>query len=253
MPNLPVRLFQLLIAGLSALALFAVQPAAAAPPARAHGAKHALPNSGANSANWLTKVTRTPEDGYMLGDPAAPVHLVAYISYTCPHCAEFEAEADAPLRIGMIGPGKGTYEIRPFLRNGLDIAASLLAECGPPSKFFGNTQALLAAQRTWLEPTGKLSEAQKGRWESPDFATKMRAIASDLGLYAIMERRGYSRAEMDHCLADRALADRIAKHTSDAAEKEFINGTPGFLINGLTLTGTYSWESLKPQLDARLR
>lgn len=206
----------------------------------------------AQTTNWNAKVTRTADDGYILGNPGAPLHLVAYISYTCPHCADFEQEAQAPLAIGMIGPGKGTYEIRPFLRNGLDVVASLLAECGPPSKFLGNTQLLLSKQKEWLEPIGKLTDAQKARWDAPDFATKMRAIASDLGLYTLMERRGYGRPELDRCLADKPLADRIAKHTQDAAEKEGINGTPGFLIDGSPLLATYTWESLKPQLDARL-
>lgn len=231
----------------SLLPLLAVALATAAPSAIAKPAVHA------QAANWIGKVTRTADDGYLLGNPAAPIKLVAYISYTCSHCAEFEAQALAPLGIGMIGPGKGSYEVRPFLRNGLDVMASLLAECGPPSKFFGNTQVLLAKQREWLEPVGKLTEAQKSRWENPDFATKMRAIAADLGLYTIMEQRGYSRPELDRCLADKPLADRIAKHTQDATDKDFVQGTPTFLVNGVPLAATYSWETLKPQLDARLR
>ncbi len=229
------------------LLLLAVSLALAGPQAMAKTA--ATP---AHTVNWNGKVTRTADDSYILGNPAAPVHLVAYISYTCPHCAEFEAEAFAPLGLGMIGPGKGSYEVRPFLRNGLDVVASLLAECGPPSKFFGNTQVLLAKQREWLEPMGKLTQAQKGRWEAKDFGTKMRAIAADLGLYAIMEARGYGRVELDRCLADKALADRIAKHTQDASDKEFVNGTPSFLIDGVPLAATYDWAALKPQLDARL-
>jgi protein-disulfide isomerase len=219
-----------------------------APPANARPAP-----APAHAVNWNGHVTRTADDGFILGNPAAPLHLVAYISFTCPHCAEFEAESFAPLGIGMIGPGKGSYEVRPFLRNGLDVVASLLAECGPPSKFFGNAQLLLAKQREWLEPVGKLTEAQKGRWESPDFGTKARAIASDLGLYTLMEQRGYDRVTLDRCLADKPLADRLAKHTQDASDKDFVNGTPAFLIDGVPLAGTYSWEALKPQLDARLR
>ena len=229
---------------LAALVPVAAGTALAAPP---------RPHAAQGAPNWQATVTKTAEGGYRMGNPASGLHLVAYLSYTCPHCAEFEAQADAPLRIGMIMPGKGTIEVRPFLRNGIDVVASLLATCGSPAKFYGNTQMLLKTQGQWLAPMGQLTEAQKGRWESPDFATKMRAIASDLGLYTLMERRGYTRAELDRCLADKAEADRIAQRTNDAAEKEFINGTPGFLINGVTLTGTYTWESLKPQIDARLR
>lgn len=215
-------------------------------------AKPATPSKPAHAVNWNATVTRTPDDGYMLGNPAAPLHLVAYISYTCPHCAEFEAQSYAQLGLGMIGPGKGSYEVRPFLRNGLDVTATLLAECGPPSKFFGNTQLLLATQREWLEPIGKLTEAQKGRWESPDFGVKMRSIASDLGLYKIMARRGYDRPELDRCLANKPLANRVAKHTQDAADKGLVEGTPAFLIDGAPLVATYTWEMLKPQIEARL-
>ena len=229
---------------LALLALGAAGSALAAPP-RPHAAQ-------AGATNWQARVTKTADGGYLMGNPASSVHLVAYLSYTCPHCAEFEAEADAPLRIGMIIPGKGTLEVRPFLRNPIDAVASLLATCGSPAKFYGNTQMLLANQNRWLAPMGQLTEAQKSRWESPDFATRTRAVAGDLGLYALMERRGYTRAELDRCLADKDALDRMAHRTKDAADKEFINGTPGFLINGVTLTGTYDWGALKPQLDARL-
>jgi protein-disulfide isomerase len=213
-------------------------------------AKPATP--AAHGTNWNATVTRTPDDGYILGNPAAPVHLIAYLSYTCPHCAEFEAQSAAQLGIGMIAPGKGSYEVRPFLRNGLDMVAALLAECGPPSKFFGNTQLLLSTQREWLEPLGKLTDAQKARWDAPDFGAKTRAIASDLGLYALMERRGYDRAELDRCLTNKTLADRLAKHTQDAVDKDNVQGTPAFALNGVPLTATYTWEALKPQIEARL-
>jgi protein-disulfide isomerase len=222
------------------------------PQTRAQPPAHAATHTATRAANWNATVTRTPDDGYILGNPRAPLHLVAYISYTCPHCAEFEEQARAPLAIGMIGPGKGSLEIRPFLRNALDVVASLLAECGPPSKFFGNTQLLLARQRDWLAPIDKLSDAQKARWDQPDFGTRMRAIASDLGLYTLMEQRGFGRADLDRCLTDKALADRLAKHTQNAVDKDGVNGTPGFLIDNLLLTATYDWAALKPQLEARL-
>jgi protein-disulfide isomerase len=81
----------------------------------------------------------------------------------------------------------------------------------------------------------------------------MRAIASDLGLYALMEARGYDRPAIDRCLADRPLADRLAKHTKEAADNDFVSGTPSFLLNGVPLSGTSTWATLKPQIDARIR
>lgn len=236
------RIVQAGVAMITALSL--ATGAMAAPPR-----KPAAPASG----NWNGTVTRTADDGYVLGNPAAPLRLIAYLSYTCPHCADFEAESDAQLRIGMIAPGKGAYEVRPFLRNPIDLVAALLAECGPPTKFFGNTQLLLSRQREWMAPLGNLTDAQKARWSNPDFGARMRAIAGDLGLIAMFEARGYDRVALDRCLGDRALADRIAKHTQDATDKDFVQGTPAFLINGVPLAGTASWDALKPQIEARLR
>jgi protein-disulfide isomerase len=202
--------------------------------------------------NWNAAITRTAQDSYLLGNPAAPLKLVAYISYTCSHCAHFEQESDAQLRIGMIGPGKGSLEVRPFLRNPVDLAVTLLAECGPPTKFFANHAMFLRTQEKWMAPLSSLTDAQKERWSNADFGTRMRAMASDLGLYGIMEQRGYSRPVVDRCLGDKALADRLAQHTKDASEKDYVQGTPAFLLNGVPLAGTASWDVLKPQIEARL-
>lgn len=203
--------------------------------------------------NWNAVVTRTALESHVLGNPAAPVRLVEYISYTCPHCAHFEMESEAPLRLGFIATGKGSIEVRSFVRDPIDMTAALLTHCGPPARFFGNHAAFLRAQDEWLANMGKLSEAQKGRWQNPDFAARTRAIANDFGFYALMARRGYDRAAVDRCLADKGLAERLARHTQEAAEKDFINGTPGFVLNGTPLAGTYTWAALKPQLEARLR
>lgn len=203
--------------------------------------------------NWNNVVVRTPLDSHLLGNPNAPVKLVEYISYTCPHCAHFEEESDAQLRIGFVATGKGSIEVRSFVRDPIDLTVALLTHCGPATKFFGNHSAFLRHQTTWMAPLASLTEAQKARWSNPDFGARTRAIASDLGLYSLMEARGYDRSDIDRCLGDKALAERLAQHTKDAGDKDFVTGTPSFLLNGVPLSGTYSWAVLKPQIEARLR
>ncbi|MCW1382608.1 DsbA family protein [Novosphingobium sp. KCTC 2891] len=214
------------------------------------GAGKPLPK--APSRNWNATVVRTAQDSHVLGNPNASLKLVEYISYTCPHCAHFEKESDAQLRIGLIASGKGSIEVRSFVRDGIDMTVALLTHCGPPSKFFLNHAAFLRSQDTWLAPAASATDAQKQRWYSGTLASRTRAIASDLHFYDIMETRGYSRADIDRCLADKALADRLAAHTQEAVEKDFVNGTPSFLINGVPLSGTYSWAGLRPQIEARM-
>ena len=68
-----------------------------------------------------------------------------------------------------------------------------------------------------------------------------------------MQTRGYTAIQIDKCLADEPLAQRLALSTNEAANELFITGTPMFAIDGVVLAGTYSWDALRPQLDARLR
>jgi hypothetical protein len=60
-----------------------------------------------------------------MGNPQAR-RLVEYMSYTCPHCAHFEAESALALRNGPIASGKGSFEVRHLLRDPIDatIAAA---------------------------------------------------------------------------------------------------------------------------------
>ena len=210
-----------------------------------------LPSSA--KRNWNATVTVTPQGNHVLGNPAAAVRLTEFVSYTCPHCAHFETEADAPLRLTMVMNGKGSVEVRNFVRDPVDLTAALLTNCGPASKFFLNHSTFLRKQAQWIGPLASASAAQKARWTSGPFAQRTRYIAKDFGFYPIMQSRGYTPQQIDACLADEALAKRLAASTDEAADKLYVSGTPGFAINGVVLAGTHTWDALRPQLEARLR
>ncbi|MEO0062934.1 MAG: hypothetical protein RLZZ08_1494 [Pseudomonadota bacterium] len=206
--------------------------------------------STAAAPNWVATVTLT-DGGHMIGNPAATVKLTEYISYTCPHCAAFAREGEEPLKLAYIAPGKLTLEVRHLLRDPVDLTAALLTNCGAPAKFPQNHSAFMLSQNTWMPKMQAATDAQTQRWFNGPNIARRRAIASDLGFYAIMERRGYGRVAVDQCLGDEALATRLA----DTAGREWklpgIGGTPAFAINGTVLTGTHNWASLEPQLKAR--
>ena len=86
---------------------------------------------------------------------------------------------------------------------------------------------MLSTQTEWLAKAAALNDTQRQRWENGPIAGRMRAIASDLGLYAIMENNGFSRPQIDHCLNDDAAMKRLAAQT-EAAVNAGIEGTPGF-------------------------
>src|SRR3546814_9181159 len=58
----------------------------------------AVPAAQAEAAkDWTKTVARTPEGGFRVGNPDAPVKLVEYGSLTCDHCAHFAEEATPKL------------------------------------------------------------------------------------------------------------------------------------------------------------
>ena len=199
---------------------------------------------------WDAQLSRSASGNHLIGNPAAKVQLVEFISYTCGHCAHYAEESKVALLPGLVRQGKVSVEIRPFFRNGIDVAATLLAQCGPDSKFSGNHHAILAGQSVWLkEPKGP---NLKERWSNPDFGLKMKYVAQDMGLYKLMLGRGYTPAQLDKCLANKDLGDKLAKHTVDAGNTLGIQGTPSFLING-QLQEVYAWAPLRPLLEAAAR
>lgn len=235
---------KLVTAAITATALMASgasgQPAKKAPPRPAGG------------LNWAVTSTATPEGHHLLGNPAAKLRLIQFVSYTCPHCAHFETESEGQLKIGMIAPGKGAVEVRNFVRDPVDMTVALITNCAPPSRFFQLHTAFMRLQPQWIGPLTNSTEAQRQRWFTGPFASRTRAIASDFKLYQFMASRGMDRQTMDRCLANEALANKLAKQTDYAAETLGVTGTPSFMIDGILLAGTHDWNSLRPQILARL-
>ena len=137
------------------------------------------------------------------------------------------------------------------MRDPIDMTVAMLTNCGPPAKFVLNHTAFLRSQDRWIGAASNASEVQQKRWKTGDMQARMRAIAADFGFYAIMQTRGYERIAVDRCLADQAMAQRLAAQTAEG-ERLGVTGTPSFLLNGELLAGTHTWEALQLQLRARM-
>jgi len=204
----------------------------------------------AGQVNWIAKVQALPSGAHRIGNPEAKIKVIEYVSYTCPHCAAFEKEASGELAIGLIRGGKGSIEYRPYMRNIIDIAASLLVGCGDASQFALNHSIVMRSQEKWM---ANYQDSQPKRWAAiPDFAGRMRAVASDLRLYDQFEPRGYRRGDLDRCLADEAQSKKFALENQTAESIGAVNGTPSFLINDVP-QDAHDWVSLRPALAALTR
>ena len=205
-----------------------------------------LPGSE-RKGNWGAMVTET-EGGHLIGNPQAEGRLVEFMSYTCSHCAEFARTGDGAIKLLYVPTGKVSYEVRHLIRDPIDLTAALAAQCGAPSRFPGNHEALILKHDEWMATARKATQAQQSRWRFGSFGSRAQAIASDLGFYDIMEGRGYSRTELDRCLTDETKARAIAEQSQADTAKFGLQGTPTFFMGGKMLEA-HSWPGIQTELD----
>lgn len=211
----------------------------------------ALLSMAAGKPNWTATVTVNEDGTHVLGNPDAAVKLTEFVSYTCPHCAHFEQQSDAPMRLAYVMPGKLSIKVQHLVRDPVDLTVAMLTNCGDPNGFFERHHTFLYDQHKWLTKMGDTTEEQRKRWTVGEMPARLQAIAGDFDFYAIMAHRGYSRSAVNRCLSDKAMAQRIIAQTQDAA-KLGVNATPSFALDGALLAATHDWESLNIQLEARM-
>lgn len=241
---------RLVAALLLATGLVACGEDSTAAPASSSAAAANAPARAAPGGDWLKVIAATPEGGFRIGNPAARVKLVEYASFTCPHCADFHAEALDTIRRDYVATGNVSYEFRNFVLNAPDFAASLLARCQGPAPFFRVADAMFSTQRAWLEPFAKLSPEEAKRLQALPQDKAIAALADAGGLDDFMKQRGMTRARFDQCLADKPAADKLAAMREVATGKYQLGGTPSFLLNDEPLEGVINWTTLEPRLRA---
>jgi protein-disulfide isomerase len=190
--------------------------------------------------DWRTTVAPLPDGGYRIGDPAAPVKLVEYVSYTCPACGYFVRDSKAVLMDDMVRRGRVSVELRQTVRDGLDLTAAMLVRCTAPANLYPAHQAVFDAQATILEKAGSFKPAEGAAPEA-----QMAAVARHTGLTTLLQPR--LARPVAACLSNAGDRDRLVAQTQAAFQK--ISGTPSFEINGKPATG-HDWASLEPQLRA---
>lgn len=208
-----------------------------------------------NNGDWSTIVAKTPEGGFVMGNPNAKVKLVEFGSLTCPHCAEFEHAGGKALVDNYVKKGLVSWEFRNFVRDPFDMTATLLARCGGEASFFGLTRNLFTDQRQWIEKIQAAQAADPAKaqgLQSLPPAQQFSAIADMAGLKQYASMRGVPRAKGEQCLANEAEVNKLVQMNTDASTTYNIPGTPTFLINNEVVDATATWELLEPKIKEAL-
>lgn len=199
---------------------------------------------------WVTTVVETPDGGMQMGNPNAPIKVVEYASMSCSHCADFSDAASEPLKVKYVSTGKVSYELRNYVRDPMDMAATLLARCGGPGPFFPLSEQLFADQRNWFVKAQTMTPADQQSMAALPIGQQTARFASFIGIDEFVRQRGVSAKKAGACLANQAEMDKLVK-MRDRANTEFnLQGTPTFLINGQVVPDTGTWEALEAKLKA---
>lgn len=175
---------------------------------------------------WDPKITDTD---YVLGKADAPVTVLEFASFTCPHCAAFTNDVLPQIEKSYIDTGKVKLVFRQFPLNGLDLRAGMMARCAPRDQYFNIAKVLFQTQQSWAtagDPIGALAQ--------------------------IGGMAGLPKDKFDACLADNTIADAIVNGMQAAQTTYQVNATPTFVVDGEKLEGEASFDTFKALFDKKL-
>ena len=163
-----------------------------------------------------------------LGNPDAPVTVIEYASYTCPHCATFHTGAFKQLKADYIDPGKINFIYREVYFDRYGLWASAVARCAGPEKFFGISDMLYQQQSQW---------ARAG--EPAAIVDELRRIGRVAGL---------ENETLESCLQNADHLRTLVAWYQENAEEHGIQSTPSFVIDGTTYQNM-SYEEMSALID----
>jgi protein-disulfide isomerase len=191
---------------------------------------HLITQAMAQSAADVAKPVSLPD--MALGPANAPVTITEYASMTCPHCAAFNEAVFPKIKSEYIDTGKIRYVFREFPLDIKAAAGSMLARCiakDDAQKYFTVVDLLFKQQNEWV---------MKNTTET---------------LTRIGKQAGLSQQQVEDCLKDQALLDKISADQKYASEVLKVNSTPTFFINGEMIKGETSFEEFDKKIKSLLK
>ena len=166
------------------------------------------------------------------GNDNAPVVFVEYASLTCPACAAFHINIYPQLEEEYIETGKVKFIHREIYFDKAGLWAALTARCSNVvNRYFGMLELLYSEQAIW------------SRYESSD-----KIVDS---LLRISAKSGIEKAKAISCLEDQEKALDLVNEFRIYVDKDAIESTPTFIINGKKYTNR-SYDELKKIIDKEL-
>jgi protein-disulfide isomerase len=184
----------------------------------------------AQSAADVAKPVSLPD--MALGPADAAVTITEFASMTCPHCAAFTEKVFPKIKSEYIDTNKIRFVFREFPLDIKAAAGSMLARCiakDDAGKYFAVIDLLFRQQEGWV---------MKNTTEA---------------LVRIGKQAGLSQQQVEACLQDQALLNKLEADRKYANDVLKVNSTPTFFINGEMVKGEQSFEEFDKRIKSLLK
>lgn len=166
-----------------------------------------------------------------LGAEDAPVTVIEYASFTCPHCARFHDSVFKDLKKNYVDTGKVRFVHREVYFDRFGLWAGMVARCGGEERYFGVADIVYKTQSEWTEGG-----------DPAVIVENLRRIGRTAGL---------TDEQLDACLSDADKAQTLVAWFEENAKEDKIQSTPSFLIDG-KLYSNMSYDEFAEILDGKL-
>lgn len=169
-------------------------------------------------------------EGYVLGNPAAPVHILEFADFECPSCARFSILTEADVRKQIVDAGLASFTFYdfPLPQHKNTLSAHNAAACaGEQGKFWEMHDRIFNEQDRWN------TEA------TDDPASLMHDYAQAIGV---------SVPRWEQCFNSRKYQYKIDANRAEGARRN-VNSTPSFIIGDKLFAGALSYDEFKKYVD----
>lgn len=164
------------------------------------------------------------------GRDEAPVTMIEFSDFKCPFCGRFSAETLPQIREQYINTGKVRFVYKHF------------AILGPESNRTAEATECAAEQGQFWEYHDRIFADQ----------TSTRSTLNDDRLTVLAGEVGLDTSVFSECLASGRFASQISQE-SLTVQSMGLRGTPGFLINGVFISGAQPFEVFQQVIEEQLK
>jgi len=193
------------------------------------------PGASANDAEFVAREYTAPVDRTVIGDPNAPVRIIEYGDYQCPHCKTFFETIEPTLMEEYVETGLATFEFRDYAFLGAESrAAAEAAACAADQNRFWDFHAILFL-RQGTQNTGVFSDSNLRK-----YANTLANHFDDFDAGAWQQC--YSNKTHEAAIIE---ANRLATNSG-------VSSTPTTLINGQAIPGTQNIDVYRKAIEDAL-